>query len=98
MVSGGWQFYLVVEENMVVQVFVSVASHQLEGKLTELPEVVSRHSAGVGFIESQRLGGNLTVSRGVFTFQLEHVLLDLSVAKWLLYTSSIRSYRTQINS
>ena len=90
MVAGGWECYLVVEENMVVEVFVSVASHQLEGKLTELPQVVSRHSARVGLIESQWLGGNLTVSRGVFTFQLEHVLLDLSVAEWLLYTSSIR--------
>ena len=75
---------------MVVEVFISVAANQLEGKLTELPEVVSRHSARVGFIESQWLGGNLTVSRGVFSLQFEHVLLDLSVAEWFLYTSSIR--------
>ena len=88
--AGGWECYLVVEENMVVEVFISVAPHQLEGELTELPEVVSRHSARVGFIESQRLRGNLTVSRGVFALQFEHVLLYLRVAEWLLDAASIR--------
>ena len=35
--------YLVVKEDMVIEILVSVASDQLEWQLTELPEVVPGH-------------------------------------------------------
>ena len=76
---------------MIVEIFVPVTADELEGKLTELPEVVASHSPGVRFVESEWHGGNLAVSRGVFTLQLEHVLLDLGISEGLLYPSSVRS-------
>ena len=73
---------LVVEENIVVEVFVAEASDQLKGELGELAEVVPRQLALLVVVgEGHRW--HLPVLVVVFALQVEGVLLDLGVTKRL---------------
>merc|ERR1719234_1045179 len=73
---------LVVEENIVVEIFVPEASDQLEGELGELAEVVPRQLALL-VVVSKGHRRHLPVLVVVFALQVEGVLLDLGVAEGL---------------
>ena len=74
--------YLVIEENIVVEIFVAEASDQLKGELGELTEVVPRQLALL-VVVGKRHRRHLSVLVVVFALQVEGVLLDLGVAERL---------------
>ena len=84
----GTTFHLVVEQNIVVEIFVAEASDQLEGELGELAQVVPRQLALLVVVgEGHRW--HLPVLVVVFALQVESVLLDLGVAEGLQDSTSI---------
>ena len=74
----------------------SVAANQLEGELTELPEVVPGQLALL-VVEGEGLGGHNPVRSGALVLEPEHVLLDLGVPEARIHSLSCQCQKRSRN-
>ena len=83
---------LVVEQDVVVQIFVAETPDQLEGKLRELPEVVAGELP-LPVVEGERHRGHLAVLAVVLRLEVEGVFLYLGVPEGLQDAATVSSQK-----